>query len=331
MISNYSTNYTTIETNGSTKILQTVFSYFPLIILLLGVCFNAFTFIIIYKKMRKITSMIYISYISVNYTLSLFTWNLDEFLLSNFGFRIEYLNIINCKIFMFIQLFSLQSSGFLLTMLTIDRYVTIISTPGSFISRLPFRTPKSAHFWSLVLIGLVFILNCHILILNGTYVEKKTNSNSTFFKFICNIYSNGFKLFPIWDNVHMILYNLIPFIIMIIFNMLLIRKIRTSFKDKNSKINSKQENIKRNVISILVITFLFLIMTTPVSVAYGFFYEQLSKIVLSTLDELSFLNNSTLFFTCFFTNLKFRRVICDLSKNSHSKYTKTTLNTRTLS
>ena len=110
-------------------------------------------------------------------------------------------------------------------------------------------------------------------------MEKITNSNSTILKFICNTYSNGFKLFPIWDNVNLILYSLIPFIIMMAFNILLILKIRTSFKEKNSKINSKQENIKRNVISILVITFLFLIMTTPVNVAYGFFFEQFPNIV----------------------------------------------------
>ena len=334
MMSNNTINYTIFETNNSAdnsfkSIFGKILSYFSLVILLVGICFNTFTFIIIYKNLRKITSMIYISYISVNYTLSLFTWNLDQFLLPTFGFRIEFLNIINCKIFMFIQLFSLQSSGFLLTMLTIDRYFTIISTPGSFISRLPFRTPKSAHLWSVVLIGLVFILNCHILILNGTYVENKSNSNSTSIQLICNTYSNGFELFPLWENVHLILYSLIPFIIMMAFNILLIIKIKSSFKDKNSSSNSKKDNIKRNVISILFITFVFLIMTTPVSVAYGFFSDKVPLIVLNILDELSFLNNSTLFFSCFFTNLKFRKVVFDLFKTSDSKYQKSTTITKT--
>jgi hypothetical protein len=219
------------------------------------------------------------------------------------------------------QFLSLQSSGFLLTILCIDRYLTVSSTPGSLISRLPFRTVKSAHVWSWIIIGLVFILNSHILILNGTYEENNTNLNLTSLIFKC-IYSNGFKFFPIWECVHLVLYNLIPFSIMMVFNILLIRKIRSSLKDKNLKINSKKENIKRNVISILVITFLFLIMTMPASIAYGFFHDKLTPTILTALDVFSFLNNSTLFFTCFFTNSRFRKVIFNWLKKFELTYMK---------
>ena len=246
---------------------------------------------------------------------------LNKYLTPNFGIYLEELNIISCKFFSFIQYFSLQSSGFLLTVLCIDRYIKVSSTPGSFISRLPFRTVKSAHVWSWVLIGLVFILNSHIIILNGRYVENKINLNLTLFNFSCK-YSNGFKFFPIWENVHLILYNLIPFIIMIIFDILLIRKIRFSLKDKNSNSNTKKVNIQRNVMSILLITFIFLIMTMPASIAYGFFYYKLSPTVLTLLDVFSFLNNSTLFFTCFFTNSKFRKVIFDWFKKLKLKFLK---------
>ena len=331
---NNSTNFSELFVNYDnlkTSVLLKIISYFCLLIILIALIFNSLTFVIIIsnKYLRNITSMIYLLYISIFYTLSLLEWNLNNFLSPNFGIYLEDLSMFTCKLIIFMQFLSLQSSGFLLTILCIDRYFTIISTPGSFISRLPFRTVKSAHIWSWILIGLVFVLNSHILILNGTYEENKTNSNLTTLIFKCK-YSNGFKLFPIWEYVHLILYSLIPFIIMMIFNILLIRKIIFNSKDKKLKSNSKKENIKRNVISILVITFLFLIMTTPVSVAYGFFYEQLSKIVLSILDELSFLNNSTLFFTCFFTNSKFRKVVFDLFKKSDSKYRKsTTTKTRT--
>ena len=222
-------------------------------------------------------------------------WNLDHFLTFNFKFRIESLNIALCKMFAFNQFFSLESSGFLLSILSVDRYISVISIPGSFASRLPFRTPKSAHIWSLIIIGLVFIINSHILILNG-YYEQKFDKNQSINKFICYKYINGFPLDPLWENVHLILYSLIPFIIMIVFNILLI-KIISNIK------NSNKGSVIRNIKSILVITFLFLIMTVPSSVAFGFFQPTSPKIVLLLLDDLSFLNNSILFFTFFFTNL----------------------------
>jgi hypothetical protein len=226
---------------------------------------------------------------------------------SALNFLFEFFNIASCKIFVFIQFFSLESSGFLLSMLSVDRYISVISIPGSFASRLPFRTPKSAHLWSCVIIGLVFILNCHILILNG-YYEQTFEKNQTISKLICYKNINGFQLNPLWENVHLILYSLIPFIIMIVFNILLIKKI-SSIK------NSNKGSVIRNIKSILAITFLFLIMTLPSSVSYVFFQQTSPKMVLLLLDDLSFLNNSILFFSFFLTNLKFRKIIFDLFNN----------------
>jgi hypothetical protein len=125
---------------------------------------------------------------------------------------------------------------------------------------------------------------------------------------ICYKNINGFQLNPLWENVHLILYSLIPFIIMIVFNILLIKKI-SSIK------NSNKGSVIRNIKSILAITFLFLIMTLPSSVSYGFFQQTSPKMVLLLLDDLSFLNNSILFFSFFLTNLKFRKIIFDLFNN----------------
>jgi len=327
--SNNSTDLIELNDKLDVSILK-ILSYIPLLIILIGVIFNTLTFLIIIlnKDLRKITSMVYLSYISITYTLSLLEWNLNHFLKPNFGIDLEALNIITCKLVTFTQYFSLQSSGFLLTILCIDRYVTVISTPGSLASRLPFRTPKSAHIWSLVIMGLVFILNSHILIFNRINEENKTTFNFSKFIFDCNTYHSGFKIYPIWDNVHLILYNLISFIIMIIFNSLLIKKIKSSLNLKNSKLNNKKDSIKRNIISVLFITFLFLFLTVPSSIAFGCFNDRLPKIVLIVLDDISFLNNTSLFFTCFLTNLKFKKVIINLLKYSDSKYRKPKTNTQ---
>ena len=297
------------QSTDDKSITVAILSNLSLVITITGTIFNLATFLTIFfnQELRKTTSMIYLLYLTVTYTLSLYVWNLDHFLSFNYGIGIEFFNIASCKIFVFIQFFSLESSGFLLSMLSVDRYISVISIPGSFASRLPFRTPKSAHLWSCVIIGLVFILNCHILILNG-YYEQTFEKNQTISKLICYKNINGFQLNPLWENVHLILYSLIPFIIMIVFNILLIKKI-SSIK------NSNKGSVIRNIKSILAITFLFLIMTLPSSVSYGFFQQTSPKMVLLLLDDLSFLNNSILFFSFFLTNLKFRKIIFDLFNN----------------
>ena len=306
---NNSNNYIPMPQSTDDKSLAVaILSDLALGITIMGTILNLVTFLTIFcnQELRKTSSMIYSLYLTVTFTLSLYIWNLNHFLTYNYGFEIESLNITLCKIFAFTQFFSLESSGFLLSVLSVDRYISVISIPGSFASRLPFRTPKSAHLWSLVIIGLVFILNSHILILNG-YYEQTFNGNNTFKDLICYKYINGFPLSPVWEYVHLILYSLIPFIIMLVFNILLIKKIR-SIK------NSNKGSVIRNIKSILVITFLFLIMTVPASVAFGFFKLTSPKIVLLLLDDLSFLNFSILFVNFFLTNLKFRKIIFDFFK-----------------
>ena len=70
---------------------------------------------------------------------------------------------------LFIQYSSLQISAWLLCLLTIDRYVTIMASPGSIYKKLPFSTPKTAFYWSIGIISFFVILNGHELFLNGFY------------------------------------------------------------------------------------------------------------------------------------------------------------------
>jgi hypothetical protein len=192
-------------------------------------------------------------------------------------------------------------------MLCIDRYITIISKPGSFASRLPFRTRKSAVIWSIIITALVFVFNSHILILNGTYETKDNKSN----EFICYIYATGFKLNPLWENLHLIIYSLITFMVMSITNILLIKKTSLT-KKQGALINKKSKSdIKkwRATVSQLIITVLFLVFSLPTSILYGFFMDVVNTKILFLIDSLSFLYNSSIFLICFVSYVRFRRVI----------------------
>ena len=74
----------------------------------------------------------------------------------------------------FIQYTSLQISAWLLCLLTIDRFVTVMGKPGSIYKKLPFSTPKTAFYWSIGIITIFVILNCHELFLNGFYSQPQS-------------------------------------------------------------------------------------------------------------------------------------------------------------
>lgn len=254
---------------------------------------------------------------------SLFTWNLDHYLVPVYGQMIEtYLNEQWCKFFQFIQYFSLESSGILLSFVCIDRYFTVINKPGSFINKLPFGTMKSSLVWSVLISFFIFSLNSLLFVDRAKYYENRTLiiDNFTILIKIKSGYDmetliTGFKLFPNWDQVHIILYPSIPVCIMFIFNILLIKKTVSLYKSRRIKNQHHHTNKKRNLTwSLLYITFLFIIMTLPSSVGYGFFNDYFNSTaslqnVIVILDYLSFLNRSSLFFDCFLTNIIFRKTV----------------------
>jgi hypothetical protein len=164
------------------------------------------------------------------------------------------------------------------------------------------------------------ILNAHILILNGILkdhemVKENIDIYNTSMKFnqelVCYLYPNGYRLFPDWEVIHLVLYSAVPSIIMCIFNSLLIFKSLSGGKSLTAHKSNKK---MRLTISLVIITVLFLVMTLPSSIAFAFFANDLfaseyGGIVLKLLDFLSFLNRSTLFISCYLTNVKFKKII----------------------
>lgn len=319
---NYSYNLNRTD-QQSKNTLDTFISFIPLVIIVFALVFNTISFIIFrfHAEFKVMSSMVYLSFVTITYTLSLFVWNLNHFIGYNFNVYVENFGIFVCHFGTFIQYFSLESSAILLSMVTIDRYVTVMSIPGSSVSKLPFRTARSALFWSLGILATISLLNIHLLVIPRLKTNDSVGYN-------CYIYYNGFSLFPFWENVHLAIFTLIPFILMTIFNGLLIRSIitagSTASQDK-SKSNKMSQRKKRVTASLILVTGLFLVLTLPTSICFGFFYSYFinnhnGQRYLVILDCISFLNSSSLFFITFATNSKFRSVIWNYLKNFREIY-----------
>ena len=261
-INNNVTNFT-ISTNGSSSStigwFEQAVGYISLLNLIFGVianviCFSVFVFT---PELRNMSFVVYLTYCSLANILSLFEWNLNHYLNPMFGIRLEDLSLVSCRIIIFLQYFSLQISAYFLTWMSIDRFVSVIAMPGSLASRLPFSTAKTAHFWSLLTIVIIFGLNSHILILNGYYNQPKwlnmTLSNGTTITYLyqkpgynCGKYSSTFNLWPLWDIVHVYVYTILPFTVMMLFNVLLAIGLAFYFNRGTTKrLNVLLDNTKR--------------------------------------------------------------------------------------
>lgn len=191
--------------------LEYSLSYVALALIATGLVFNTICFLIfrLTSEFKKMSSMVYLSVVVILDTVSLFDWNLDHYLVPHYNLRTEYLSVFTCKVFSFGQYYSLQASGILLSFVSIDRFVAIRTTPGSFYSKLPFGTVKSAWTWSIIVLITLFILNCHIIIFNAIFSEpewrNRTLNSSTGISInetymyqdsvmICNVYKDGFQV-----------------------------------------------------------------------------------------------------------------------------------------
>lgn len=164
-------NITNISENSTKtdRYVNPFVSHFNLITIFLGVTGNTISFIIFrfHPTFKKMPSMVFLSFVAVSDTIALFEWNLNHFTILAYNIDIQQTNIVYCRLFNFAQYTSLQTSALILSFMCIDRYITVVAMPGSFLSKLPFRTNRTAFFWSSGIVLFEVCLNFHLLLFQG--------------------------------------------------------------------------------------------------------------------------------------------------------------------
>ncbi len=162
---------------------------------------------------------------------------------------------------------------------------------------------------------IIFFINVHILLFVGKIKVFSFNTTIGFNetqkiseeRLEC-YNSDLYDLHPFWDQFHLYIYAIGPFCITIIFNCFIFKKLF----DNNSSVNKVGQQKKRKlVITILIISFLFIICALPQVIAFGFFFVQLSatyvgSVILPTCDLINFTFNAFNFMLYFGTNIVFR-------------------------
>ena len=247
-----STNQTNISLESH------IVAYYALTLIIAGTIFNFLTFIILsrasFRDTKTRPTLHYMRTIALFDILMLFGWNLDHYLVIIHEFYILKYSLVTCKLICFISYVTPQTSAWLRVFVSLDRYLSLSRR-----SRTCFNQSKTILIIIICVISIFILLNLHILIFGCYYRKNNTIS----------VQAQSYRIYPLWDYVNLGVYNCAPFICLVILNSGVIYhliELRRTTMIRNSRIRHRPITL-----TLVITTFLFLIMTIPATVAYAFF------------------------------------------------------------
>lgn len=183
---------------------------------------------------------------------------------------------------------------------------------------------KYTKYYILVLTTLCLAINSHILFLNGYQSNDDT--------IICYATrSNPGYIYPQWERVHLVLYNLCPFVIMCICNTYIIyvtvRSSRVQIESVSRECHRKSiERYRQFTVLLIFDTFGFVFLTLPACLYFVFFrntfvlkadrnYRYLVQILVNSIQFTAHGNN---FFLYYFSANSFRHELRSMLKEVFS-------------
>lgn len=267
-----SNNTEGIETKSSDASEPLVAAYYPLTLVVVGTILNLLTLFILFRPTFKDTkrqpTIHYMRTIAVFDILMLYGWNLDHYLSIVHDFMLLTYSIPTCKFFGFLSYFACQSSAWLRVFICGDQYLA-----ASRLHRIWLNKEKGVLIIITSIIIFFILFNLHIIIFACYYRPSGTISANP----------QLYRLYPMWDYVNLGVYNCAPFILMVTLNTgviyHLIRRRHTRII-QNSRIQHRAISI-----TLLVTTFLFLIMTIPATIVASFFFTTPTTTIAKILDS----------------------------------------------
>jgi len=224
--------------------------------------------------------------------LMLYGWNLDHYLSGAHGYTLQTYNVPACKFFSFLNYFAAQVSAWLRVFICLDRYLSLSRLHKTWFS-------QSKH--------VLIIINCILIVF--------TIINFPMFLFACYYNADGtvnadshlYQVYPMWDYMNLGFYNCAPFLFMVIFNSGVIYHL--ILLQKTSTVQNSQIQHRSISITLVITTFLFLIMTIPGTVAYAFFSSTASVAALHAFDAILYTYHILSFPIYMITFTEFRREV----------------------
>lgn len=248
---------------------------------------NVLTIVILLRaNLRKYTTMRYLIAVALADLCALYSWNLNlvyKHLINPYQNDLEDSSVIACRIVSFIGFVSLQLSSWYLTLVSLDRCLNIHFL---FWHRETGRANRAVYI-ILSVTMIIVLINSHLLLFNG-YEQRNCQPFEKRTCIICySRIDDQYYIFPKWEKIHVLIYNLIPLLIMFISNYFIIRRSipwkipRQSICYEN---NYRQRKQKQLTYLLLLVTILFVTLTTPVMI-YNIFLRN----ILATKRPLKYI------------------------------------------
>nr|QVK45790.1 G protein-coupled receptor [Proales similis] len=269
-------------------------------------------------RLRKTVTFVFLTFLSATNIVSLYYWNLNVFCLHHTTFTIPQLNLKVCRIGTFVQLSTLQLSAWFLVACSVEQYLSVKINHWRTVH---FKMQQAVRV-SILLIIIILLLNSHMLLTYG--VERQEGNQS-----VTYCYSRSdipeTEMTHIWNIAHLGLYSLGPFLLLVIFNSLLIRETLSRSSATAQQLNqlvvaplcaqrvSATRRYRFTALNrtVILITVLFFLMTLPCA-GITFFYDRLlnwqyGTLVITFFGELSFSYHGFTLVIIYFSNSRFRK------------------------
>ncbi|CAF1208895.1 unnamed protein product [Rotaria sordida] len=293
-------------------------SIYALLLIIVGTMGNLLTIIVLIRKnLRRLVTIRYLIVVSICDTISLYGWNLNDFYkftISPEHDNIEEISITHCRVISFMTFVSLQLSSWCLTAVSLDRALNLHFLHW----KQTYGKRKYTKYYISILTIICIALNSHILFLNG-YRTSAGNIKCYATK------NNSDYIYPQWERVHLVVYNLCPFAIMCICNTYIIvvtvRSSRAQAESTPPTLQRKNIERYRQLTALLIIvTFAFVLLTLPACIYFVFFRHNLESktertyryMIQISLNSVQFTSHAINFFLYCFSAKSFLNELSDM-------------------
>lgn len=308
--------------------------FYSLVLILVGTPLNFLCFYIFKRRIpnRSNATIIVFSYLALIELVVPFTWNLNYFIRELIWKPREFTRLKNleqhswfvCKLLSYGAYFSLQSAAWLKTLATLTRCVSLHQdwSIRKFLSNA--KTIRRIVFLTIFSIGLI---NAPIFFVPTELSTFNHSENQT--SIVVQCYQRNF--FRFWETVHLFLYNLLPFVSMILCNISIIRHVdRSRRRTRRSKSNSltaqrtssnsqRFSQIRRSSLggsrltkTLVFISLFFIVFTSPSPIFYRFVDRKTLKnrhLITMALSNLATTSHVVSFLIYWVTSKDFRDAV----------------------
>ncbi|CAF1100898.1 unnamed protein product [Didymodactylos carnosus] len=319
---NYSTKFNDLQILNDTLpvhlqrryyLVIRILSIYALCLVITGTVGNVLTITVLTRRnLWRYVTMRYLTVVSLADIISLYGWNLNnfyKFTLNQQHSNLEDLSLIHCRLVSYMSFVGLQLSSWCLTAVSLDRSLSLYSLSWKQKWGKLSRTVDNIS----ILTCACLLLNCHILFLNGYRDDDDRRTTRCY-----ATKTNAHYIFPQWERVHLVMYNLCPFCIMLISNTYIIH-VTTIQRVQQIKTQRSRWSIKRRrqlTCMLMLVTFAFIVLTLPSCIYFVFFRHHMIRDTSSSrlyrsmiqiiLNSIQFTSHSINFFLYCFSSTNFR-------------------------